>query len=65
MQTFLYIHKENTGISQVQYRGKYLLKHLDYDLCCSVVRKGEITSDVRSGEFRVINDGFVDATLLT
>lgn len=64
MQTYLYIHKENTGIPQVQYRGKYLLKHLDYDLCRSVGRKGEIISDVRGGEIRVVIDGFADATLL-
>ena len=64
MQTHLYIHKEDTGIPQPQYRGKYPLKHFDYDLSRNVGRKGEITSGVCGGEIRIVIDGFADATML-
>lgn len=64
METYLYLHKENVGIPQTQYRGKYLLKHMDYELSRSIGRKGEIASDVCGGEIRVVIDGFADATLL-
>ncbi|WP_455593526.1 type VI secretion system tube protein TssD [Bacteroides sp.] len=63
MQTYLYLHKENVNIPQAQYRGKYLLKHMDYELSRSVGRKGEIVSDVCGGEIRVVIDGFADSTL--
>lgn len=64
MQTYLYLHKENTDIPPFQYRGKYLLKHFDYDLSRSVGRKGEITSAVCGGEIRIVIDGFADTVLL-
>lgn len=64
MQTHLYLHKENVEIPQAQYRRKYSLKHIDYDLSRSVGRKGEIASDVYGGEIRIVLDGFADATLL-
>lgn len=64
MQTYLYLHKENTDLPQSEYRGKYPLKHYDYSLSRTVGRKGEITSGVCGGEIRIVVDGFADATLL-
>lgn len=54
MPTYLYLHRENTAGPQERYRGKYPLKHFDYGLSRSVGRSGEI---------RVVIDGFADATL--
>lgn len=64
MQTHLYIHKENAGIPQVEYRGRYVLKHVDYALSRTTNRKGEINSEMKGGEIRVVIDGFADATIL-
>lgn len=64
MQTYLYLHKENTDLPHDEYRGKYPLKHFDYGLSRNVGRKGEITSGVCGGEIRIVIDGFADATLL-
>ncbi len=64
MQTYLYLHKENTDLTQSEYRGKYPLKHFDYGLNRNVGRKGEITSGVCGGEIRIVVDGFADTTLL-
>lgn len=65
MQTHLYLHKESTDIPPFQYRGKYLLKHFNYDSNRSVGRKGEITSGGCGEEIRIVIDGFADAVLLT
>lgn len=40
MQTYLYLHKENTGIPQAQFRGRYPLRHMDYELGRAVGRRG-------------------------
>ncbi len=64
MQTYLYLHKENTGLPQEQYQGKYPLRHADYELSRSVNRKGEIASGVCGGEIRIVIDGFAQAALL-
>lgn len=64
MQTHLYLHRKNTDLPQSEYRGKYSLKHFDYELSRNVGRKGEITSGVSGGEIRIVIDGFADATLL-
>lgn len=64
MQTHLYIHKENVNIPQVEYRGRYVLKHVDYALSRTTNRKGEINSELKGGEIRVVIDGFADPTLL-
>lgn len=64
MQTYLYLHKENTGIPQAQFRGRYPLRHMDYEFDRTVGRKGEATSDIRGGEIRVAIEGFADHTLL-
>ena len=64
MQTYLYLHKENTGLPQEQYQGEYPLRHADYELSRSVNRRGEIASGVCGGEIRVVIDGFAQAALL-
>lgn len=64
MQTYLYLHQENTGIPQAQFRGRYLLRHMDYEFDRTIGRKGEATSDIRGGEIRVAIEGFADHTLL-
>lgn len=64
MQTYLYIHKENTGIPQAQFRGRYPLRHMDYELGRAVGRRGEIASGIRGGEIRVVIDGFADKAFL-
>lgn len=58
MQTYLYLHKENTGIPQSQFRGRYPLRHMDYEFDRTVGRKGEATSDIRGGEIRIAIEGF-------
>lgn len=57
MKTYLYLHKENTGIPQAQFRGRYPLRHMDYELGRTVGRKGEATSGIRGGEIRVAIEG--------
>lgn len=64
MQTYLYLHREHTSGPQERYRGKYLLKQMDYNLSRAVGRKGEIISDVQGGNIRVAINGFADAILL-
>ncbi len=64
METYLHLHKENTGIPQAQFRGRYLLRHMDYELGRTVGRKGEATSGIRGGEIRVAIEGFADPVLL-
>lgn len=49
---------------QERYRGKYPLKHVDYELSRAVGRKGEIISDVRGGKIRIVVDGFADSLLV-
>lgn len=64
MQTYLYIHKENTAGPQERYRCKYPLKHVDYELSRAVDRKGEVASDMKGGKIRVVVDGFADSLLM-
>lgn len=64
MQTYLYIHKENTSGPQERYRGIYPLKHVDYELSRAVGRKGEVLSDVQGGKIRMVIDGFADSQLM-
>lgn len=54
MQTYLYIHKEKTSGPQDRYRGKYPLKHVDYELSRAVGRKGDVISDVQGGQVREV-----------
>lgn len=64
MQTYLYLHKEETDTPQELYSGKYLLKHVDYDFFRIACQKGEISSDIQGGEIHIVIDGFADAALL-
>lgn len=64
MQTYLFLHKENTVLPHAQFRGRYPLRHMDYELGRTVGRKGEVTSDVRGGEIRVAIEGFADHALM-
>jgi len=63
MPTYLYLHKENDEGLQKKFRGVYELRHVDYELSRTVNNKGEIMSDIRSGDIRVVIDGFGDETL--
>ena len=64
MQTYLYIHRENTAGPQERYRSTYPLKHVDYELSRAVGRKGEVLSDVQGGKIRMVIDGFADSQLM-
>lgn len=63
MPTYLYLHQENSKGPQKKYRGVYELRHVDYELSRTVNRKGDIMSDIRSGDIRVVINGFGDETL--
>lgn len=64
MKTYLYLHRESVTEQQEQFRGRYELRHVDYEFSRTTDRHGAIASDVRGGVIRVAIDGFADALLL-
>ena len=64
MQSYFYLHKENTEGPQERYRNTYVLQTVDYEFHRSVDKRGEIISELKGGKITITIDGFADSLLL-
>ena len=65
METYLYIHKKSTNTSHVEYRSKYVIKHVEYVLSRETNSRGEIDSELRGGEISIVIDGFAEPAMVS
>jgi hypothetical protein len=63
MPTYLNIHRARTDSHQRQFRSRYELRHMDYELNREVNHRGELISEATGGKIRVVIDGFGDDDL--
>lgn len=65
MANYLYIHRENTQGPQARFRGAYEVRSVDFELQRGISRRGEAAGSLRSGNLRVVLNGFADGLLLS